>query len=134
MSRMALLDGRPAASFAALYFFHLYFHAPYFLPAASFAVSCMNWPLFSRYGASGRTQSPRAEMIANLFKPVSKTAGRTQFLIACALRTVIDNKICHPRNNDFYICAHAGMINDFYILGLHIPADDELGFSADDLQ
>uniref|UniRef100_B9N7E6 Uncharacterized protein n=1 Tax=Populus trichocarpa TaxID=3694 RepID=B9N7E6_POPTR len=127
MSRMALLDGRPAASFAALYFFHLYFHAPYFL-----AVSCMNWPLFSRYGASGRTQSPRAEMIANLFKPVSKTADEgmiRSFLIACALRTVIDNKICHPRNNDFYICAHAGMI-----LGLHIPADDELGFSADDLQ
>lgn len=24
--------------------------------------------------------------------------------------TVIDNKVCHPRNNDFYMCAHAGMI------------------------
>ncbi|GFY88990.1 argonaute family protein [Actinidia rufa] len=24
--------------------------------------------------------------------------------------TVIDNKICHPQNNDFYLCAHAGMI------------------------
>jgi len=24
--------------------------------------------------------------------------------------TVIDNKICHPRNYDFYMCAHAGMI------------------------
>ncbi|RZB42487.1 Protein argonaute 4 isoform C [Glycine soja] len=24
--------------------------------------------------------------------------------------TVIDNKICHPRNYDFYLCAHAGMI------------------------
>lgn len=24
--------------------------------------------------------------------------------------TVIDNGICHPRTNDFYICAHAGMI------------------------
>lgn len=24
--------------------------------------------------------------------------------------TVIDNKICHARNNDFYMCAHAGMI------------------------
>ena len=40
--------------------------------------------------------------------------------------TVIDNKICHPKNNDFYLCAHAGMIvsisrflfqlsNDFYL-------------------
>ncbi|KAK8487735.1 hypothetical protein V6N12_030614 [Hibiscus sabdariffa] len=25
-------------------------------------------------------------------------------------RTVIDNKVCHPKNNDFYLCAHAGMI------------------------
>ncbi|XP_058212540.1 protein argonaute 4B-like isoform X1 [Rhododendron vialii] len=24
--------------------------------------------------------------------------------------TVIDNKVCHPRGNDFYLCAHAGMI------------------------
>lgn len=24
--------------------------------------------------------------------------------------TIIDNKVCHPRNNDFYLCAHAGMI------------------------
>jgi len=29
------------------------------------------------------------------------------FLVA---GTVIDNKICHPRNYDFYMCAHAGMI------------------------
>lgn len=24
--------------------------------------------------------------------------------------TIVDNTICHPRNNDFYLCAHAGMI------------------------
>ena len=24
--------------------------------------------------------------------------------------TIIDNKVCHPRNNDFYLCAHGGMI------------------------
>lgn len=24
--------------------------------------------------------------------------------------TVIDNRICHPRNNDFYLCAQAGII------------------------
>ncbi|KMZ59468.1 hypothetical protein ZOSMA_68G00540 [Zostera marina] len=24
--------------------------------------------------------------------------------------TIIDNKVCHPRNFDFYMCAHAGMI------------------------
>jgi eukaryotic translation initiation factor 2C len=27
--------------------------------------------------------------------------------------TIIDNKICHPKNNDFYLCAHAGMIVSF---------------------
>ena len=30
-------------------------------------------------------------------------------LISCA-GTIVDNTICHPRNNDFYLCAHAGMI------------------------
>ena len=24
--------------------------------------------------------------------------------------TIIDNRICHPKNNDFYLCAQAGMI------------------------
>ena len=24
--------------------------------------------------------------------------------------TVVDSKVCHPRNFDFYMCAHAGMI------------------------
>ena len=24
--------------------------------------------------------------------------------------TVIDNTVCHPKNNDFYLCAQAGMI------------------------
>jgi eukaryotic translation initiation factor 2C len=24
--------------------------------------------------------------------------------------TVVDNKVCHPRNFDFYMCSHAGMI------------------------
>ncbi|XP_074297797.1 protein argonaute 1-like [Silene latifolia] len=24
--------------------------------------------------------------------------------------TIIDNQVCHPRINDFYLCAHAGMI------------------------
>ncbi|GKF14412.1 argonaute 4-like protein, partial [Tanacetum coccineum] len=59
--------------------------------------------------------------------------------------TVIDNKVCHPRNNDFYMCAHAGMIVGIMILllggllGTTRPTHyhvlhDEIGFSADDLQ
>ncbi|CAL5434090.1 unnamed protein product [Camellia sinensis] len=49
--------------------------------------------------------------------------------------TIIDNKICHPKNNDFYLCAQAGMI----LVGTTRPTHyhvllDEVGFSADDLQ
>lgn len=33
----------------------------------------------------------------------------------CASGTVLDNGICHPRNNDFYLCAHAGMIVSSYM-------------------
>jgi hypothetical protein len=33
------------------------------------------------------------------------------FLVSCAcVGTVVDKGICHPRNYDFYMCAHAGMI------------------------
>ncbi|CAN6471916.1 unnamed protein product [Victoria cruziana] len=72
--------------------------------------------------------------------------------------TVVDTKICHPRNFDFYMCAHAGMIVSLsclqYIFELHAllfliyfpglkgttrPTHyhilmDEIGFCADDLQ
>lgn len=47
--------------------------------------------------------------------------------------TVIDNKICHPRNNDFYMCAHAGMIGTTRPTHYHVLFD-EIGFSADELQ
>ena len=47
--------------------------------------------------------------------------------------TVIDNKVCHPKNNDFYLGTHAGMIRitrqtHYYVLL------DQAGFLADDLQ
>ena len=47
--------------------------------------------------------------------------------------TVIDNRICHPKNNDFYLCAHAGMIGTTRPTHYHVLYD-EIGFSADDLQ
>ncbi|KAM6576742.1 hypothetical protein CsatB_028579 [Cannabis sativa] len=47
--------------------------------------------------------------------------------------TIIDNKICHPKNNDFYLCAHAGMIGTTRPTHYHVLLD-EVGFSADDLQ
>ncbi|XP_022866891.1 protein argonaute 4-like isoform X1 [Olea europaea var. sylvestris] len=47
--------------------------------------------------------------------------------------TIIDNKVCHPRNNDFYLCAHAGMIGTTRPTHYHVLLD-EVGFSPDDLQ
>lgn len=47
--------------------------------------------------------------------------------------TVIDNAICHPKTNDFYMCAHAGPIGTTRPTHYHI-LHDEIGFSADDMQ
>ncbi|KAK2439745.1 protein argonaute [Trifolium repens] len=47
--------------------------------------------------------------------------------------TVIDNSICHPKNNDFYLCAHAGKIGTTRPTHYHCLYD-EIGFSADNLQ
>ncbi|PPS13045.1 hypothetical protein GOBAR_AA07607 [Gossypium barbadense] len=47
--------------------------------------------------------------------------------------TVIDNKLCHPKNNDFYLGTHAGMIGIRRQTHYHVLLD-QAGFSADDLQ
>ncbi|CAI9114673.1 OLC1v1015447C1 [Oldenlandia corymbosa var. corymbosa] len=47
--------------------------------------------------------------------------------------TVIDNGVCHPRNNDFYMCAHAGLIGTTRPTHYHVLYD-ELRCSADELQ
>ncbi|XP_015946716.1 protein argonaute 4A-like [Arachis duranensis] len=47
--------------------------------------------------------------------------------------TVIDSQICHPKNNDFYMCSHAGMIGTTRPTHYQV-LHDEIGFSADDLQ
>ncbi|KAK3159884.1 hypothetical protein QOZ80_1BG0052300 [Eleusine coracana subsp. coracana] len=47
--------------------------------------------------------------------------------------TVVDNQVCHPRNYDFYMCAHAGMIGTTRPTHYHI-LHDEIGFTPDDLQ
>ncbi|XP_011626455.1 protein argonaute 4A isoform X2 [Amborella trichopoda] len=47
--------------------------------------------------------------------------------------TVVDSGICHPRNYDFYLCAHAGPIGTSRPVHYHVLMD-EIGFSPDDLQ
>ncbi|XP_037497237.1 protein argonaute 4 isoform X1 [Jatropha curcas] len=182
-------------------------HSPN-IPVVSKVVSSRQWPLISRYRASVRTQSPKVEMIDNLFKKVSDTedegmmreilldfylsSGKRkpdqiiifrdgvsesqfnqvlnieldQIIEACKFLdekwfpkfvvivaqknhhtkffqpgapenvqpgTIIDNKVCHPKNNDFYLCAHAGMIGTTRPTHYHVLLD-EVGYSPDDLQ
>jgi len=47
--------------------------------------------------------------------------------------TVVDSNVCHPRNFDFYMCAHAGMTGTTRSTHYHV-LHDEIGFSADDMQ
>ncbi|KAG6572421.1 Protein argonaute 16, partial [Cucurbita argyrosperma subsp. sororia] len=47
--------------------------------------------------------------------------------------TVVDTKVVHPKNYDFYMCAHAGMIGTSRPAHYHVLLD-EIGFSPDDLQ
>ncbi|KAF7104848.1 hypothetical protein CFC21_105713 [Triticum aestivum] len=47
--------------------------------------------------------------------------------------TVVDKEVCHPKNFDFYMCAHAGMIGTSRPTHYHV-LHDEIGFTADELQ
>ncbi|KAL0370296.1 UNVERIFIED_CONTAM: protein argonaute 4 [Sesamum angustifolium] len=178
------------------------------IPSIAAVVSSRQWPSISRYRACVRTQSPKVEMIDNLYKRVSDaeddgiirellvdfyaSSGKrkpdqiiifrdgvsesqfnqvlnielNQIIEACKFLdekwspkfvvivaqknhhtkffqpnapenvqpgTIIDNKVCHPKNNDFYLCAHAGMIGTTRPTHYHVLLD-EVGYSADDVQ
>ncbi|KAL4578096.1 hypothetical protein LXL04_014212 [Taraxacum kok-saghyz] len=47
--------------------------------------------------------------------------------------TVVDDKVCHPKSNDFYLCAQNGPIGTTRPTHYHVLVD-EIGFSADELQ
>ncbi|KAK4741945.1 hypothetical protein SAY87_025533 [Trapa incisa] len=47
--------------------------------------------------------------------------------------TIVDTSICHPRNNDFYLCAHAGIMGTTRPTHYHVLLD-QVGYSIDDLQ
>ncbi|KAJ4771652.1 Argonaute [Rhynchospora pubera] len=46
--------------------------------------------------------------------------------------TVIDKKVCHPRNYDFYLCSHKGAIGTSRPTHYHVLLD-QIGFEPDDL-
>ncbi|XP_004298218.1 PREDICTED: protein argonaute 4A-like [Fragaria vesca subsp. vesca] len=180
-----------------------------YMPSIAAAVSSRHWPLISRYRAAVRTQSPKTEIIANLFNPVSDKVDKgivnellldfyntsnhrkpeqiiifrdgvsesefnqvlnleldqiikackfieeswsPKFMVIIAQKrhhtkffqaggsadnvppgTIVDNKVCDPKNNDFYMCSHAGTLGTSRPTHYHVLYD-ELGFSADDLQ
>ncbi|GLT94085.1 hypothetical protein SLE2022_118450 [Rubroshorea leprosula] len=181
------------------------------IPSIAAVVGSRCWPLISIYRASVRTQSPRAEMIESLYKPlanghddgiirellmdfyatsnhckpkqiilfrdgvsesqfnqvlnieveqiikayqnlgevylpkftviVTQKNHHTRLFLANQAKdpvnvppgTVVDTKIVHPRNYDFYMCAHAGMIGTSRPAHYHVLLD-EIGFTPDDLQ
>ncbi|KAL3641530.1 hypothetical protein CASFOL_016498 [Castilleja foliolosa] len=43
-------------------------------------------------------------------------------------RTIIDNRICQPKDNDFYLCAHAGMVGTTRPTHYHILIDERTEF------
>ncbi|PPR86684.1 hypothetical protein GOBAR_AA34006 [Gossypium barbadense] len=94
-------------------------------------VSSKRWPLISNYEASALldfyTSSGKRKPDQII---IFKDGGSPDNVLH---GTIIDNKVCHPKNNDFYLGTHAGIIGitrktHYYVLL------DQAGFSADDLQ
>ncbi|KAL0740781.1 hypothetical protein Bca4012_082294 [Brassica carinata] len=46
----------------------------------------------------------------NLFFNMDIHAPSHVVFVFVTAETIIESKICHPKNNDFYLCVHAGMI------------------------
>lgn len=42
------------------------------------------------------------------------------FNFFCVLGTIIDNEVCHPKNNDFYLCAQNGPIVSIIKVFIHL--------------
>ncbi|XP_023637185.1 LOW QUALITY PROTEIN: protein argonaute 8 [Capsella rubella] len=157
-------------------------------PSIAAVVSSREWPFISKYKACVRTQTRKAEIIENLFKPVSDKddegimrellldfesssgvkpnhiiifrdgVSESQFNRVLNIEldqmmqknhhtkffqtrspdnvppgTIVDSNICHPRNNDFYLCAHAGKFGTTRPTHYHVLYD-EIGFNTDNLQ
>ncbi|MQL73089.1 hypothetical protein Taro_005467 [Colocasia esculenta] len=75
---------------------------------------------------------PALQMLAppNLHHPHSFW---TLMSLPCSSGTVIDTKICHPTEFDFYLCSHAGIQGTSRPTHYHVLYDEN-GFSADAMQ
>ncbi|KAB1225522.1 Protein argonaute 4 [Morella rubra] len=101
------------------------------------------------HGSSGRSDIPSVAAACKFFNIehwspkfkliVAQKNHHTKFFQANGASdnvpagTVVDSEVCHPRNNDFYLCAHDGMLGTTRPTHYHVLYD-EIGFSTDDLQ
>ncbi|XP_020555003.1 protein argonaute 16 isoform X2 [Sesamum indicum] len=88
--------------------------------------------MIKAYQHLGETDIPKFTLI------VAQKNHHTKLFQASAAEnvpsgTVVDSKIVHPRNYDFYMCSHAGMMGTSRPAHYHVLLD-EIGFSPDDLQ
>ncbi|PPR86305.1 hypothetical protein GOBAR_AA34381 [Gossypium barbadense] len=108
------------------------------IPSIATVVSFMKWPLISSYRASGKR---KPDQIIIFRDGVSKSQFNQVLNIELdqgspdnvSPGTVINNKIYHARNIDFYLCAHTGMIGATRSTHYHVLLG-QIGFSTDDLQ
>ncbi|KAG8478986.1 hypothetical protein CXB51_028878 [Gossypium anomalum] len=131
------------------------------VPSIAAMVSSRRWPLISSYGASGHfytssgkrkpdqiiifkdgvSESQFNQVLIKLLRLASSLtrSGTLKIVVIVGSLdnvlhgTVIDNKVCHPKNNDFYLGTHAGMIGITRQTHYHVLLD-QARFSADDLQ
>ncbi|PPS18525.1 hypothetical protein GOBAR_AA02053 [Gossypium barbadense] len=98
--------------------------------AAMFLTKWMTVALLDFHTSSGKR---KPDQIIIFRDGVSESQVNQGFPDNVLHGTVIDNKVCHPKNNDFYLATHAGMIGITRQTHYHVFLD-QAGFSADDLQ
>ncbi|KAG8496713.1 hypothetical protein CXB51_007815 [Gossypium anomalum] len=114
------------------------------VPSITAMVSSKRWPLIFSYGASGLSDKVDDGIMKETLLDLYTSSGKRkpdQIIIFkdrgspdnVLHGTVIDNKVCHPKNNDFYLGAYAGMIGIMRQTHYHVLLD-QARFSADDLQ
>ncbi|PPS07398.1 hypothetical protein GOBAR_AA13254 [Gossypium barbadense] len=115
------------------------------VPSIAAMVSSKWWPLISNYGVSGFSDKVddgiMKEALLDFYTSSGKRKPDQIIIFKDGQRsldnvlhgTVIDYKVCHPKNNDFYLGTHTGMIGITRQTHYHVLLN-QAAFSADDLQ